>query len=394
VALARARPDRDHHPAGRPGKDTRQKPLCAYGLFFRPTSIIISDREPPVKLVKPVAVAALSAAVVAGGIAVSLTDAAASANPSVASVSNGQLYFTAGNGTANHLSVTARSGGGFTLTDTAATISLSSPGGCVLSADKFAVQCPGTVIELDASLADGDDTFNNQTATQAVVEGSDGDDTLIGGSGADSLHGGDGADLIYGGYGDDVLDGDDGVDTVYGQAGDDVLSSFDNNDALWGGSGRDRLAMGLTMHGDDDDDVLVPGRHGEIWGGTEFDTINYSTWTQLANVSLDGVANDGSAGTDPTNDPCGGWLPGGCIPGPMNVHGDIEKIIGTKYNDTIIGNGNANQIDAGAGNDAIDGGGGNDYLDVEAGSQQRVHGGSGTDTCVGYGITVKDGCEN
>jgi Ca2+-binding RTX toxin-like protein len=110
-------------------------------------------------------------------------------------------------------------------------------------------------------------------------------------------------------------------------------------------------------------------------------------------VSLDGNRNEGNASADPNGD-CGSWL-GGCIPDPMNVHGDVEKIIGTAYNDMIIGNNENDVIDAGTGNDAIDGRGGNDYLDVESGANQRVHGGSGdNDTCVGFGITVRDGCEH
>jgi hypothetical protein len=200
-------------------------------------------------------------------------------------------------------------------------------------------------------------------------------------------------DLLSGGDGDDVLDGEAGTDTLYGKAGNDTLTSSDDADQLWGGSGRDTLSGGATQHGDDDDDVLKPRLNSEVWGGTENDTVDFSGWTEQVRVSLDGNQNDGNADADPTDTSCGGWL-GGCIPDPMNVHGDVEKVIGTAYDDMIIGNDEPDVIDAGPGDDAIDGRGGNDYLDVEGGHAQRVHGGSGAgDTCVGFDIVVKDGCE-
>jgi Ca2+-binding RTX toxin-like protein len=185
--------------------------------------------------------------------------------------------------------------------------------------------------------------------------------------------------------GNDILDGGDGKDTVFGQAGDDELTSTDHLDALWGSSGKDVLTGGATMHGDDGKDILYPALGAEHWGGTEYDVVDFSAWSSLVYVSLDDNKNDGDASADPDAD----------LPDPMNVHSDIEKIVGTAFDDVIVGSEHGDDIDGGTGNDVIYGQGGNDYLDVEGGKNQRVYGGSGADdTCVGCHITTRDGCEH
>jgi len=351
------------------------------------------------KFFKPAAaVAGLTLAMVGGGIALSLPEASASPNPAIASVSTATgvavLTFTAGTGTVNTVEATPGSNGAFTVTDTTGVIQLNNlSAGCTLPS-AHTLSCTAAVKALKVTLSDGNDYFNNKTGLPATVGGGDGDDNLLGGTGVDTFNGGPGKDVLHGGFGNDVLEGGPGADTVYGQAGDDKLTSLEGgSDALWGSSGKDVLTGGSTMHGDDGDDILFPHLFTEVWGGTEFDIIDFSGWSEIVHVSLDGNQNDGNADADPTAG-CGGPL-GGCIPDPMNVHGDVEKIIGTAFDDIIIGNDNNNFIDAGAGKDAIDGRGGDDYLDVEGGSNQRVHGGSGSnDTCVGFGITVRDGCEH
>ncbi|MFM9961766.1 MAG: hypothetical protein ACKV2Q_11130 [Planctomycetaceae bacterium] len=69
------------------------------------------------------------------------------------------------------------------------------------------------------------------------VFGRGGDDTVLGGVGADRLDGGDGDDLLIGGL---------GHDTLMGGAGDDVLIGGFGRDLLDGESGRD-LLIGATL---------------------------------------------------------------------------------------------------------------------------------------------------
>jgi Ca2+-binding RTX toxin-like protein len=56
-----------------------------------------------------------------------------------------------------------------------------------------------------------------------VVDGTDSNETLIGGSGCDTLDGGGGNDLLNGGSGSDLLDGGSGIDTLLGGSGADTL---------------------------------------------------------------------------------------------------------------------------------------------------------------------------
>uniref|UniRef100_UPI00055C32DF putative Ig domain-containing protein n=1 Tax=Stenoxybacter acetivorans TaxID=422441 RepID=UPI00055C32DF len=118
-------------------------------------------------------------------------------------------------------------------------------------------------------------------------EGTDGDDTLSGGSGNDVLNGKGGNDFLEGGDGDDILNGGDGDDVLYGDAGDDelhggsgddyldggdgnnVLDGGDGNDALYGSAGDDEL------HGGSGDDYLDGGEgNNNLDGGSGSDTLN------------------------------------------------------------------------------------------------------------------------
>lgn len=347
---------------------------------------------------KTAAITVLTTTAMGTAVTLGMQEASASPLPATVSVSKTSpttLVFTAGNGTVNTVKVNPVSGG-FALTDSTGVIGLAAGSGpaCV-AVGVHTVKCTTAVKALKLTLADGDDYFNNTTELPSTVAGGDGADDLLGGGGTDTFHGGGGNDTLHGGYGKDVLEGGPGEDTLYGQAGDDTLTSkSDHRDHLWGGSGNDTISGSSDVHGDDDDDVLIMVLWGEYWGGTGKDVADYSAWSEPAHVSLDGSPNDGNANDDPNSDRCDHWY-AGCIPSPMNVHGDIEKIIGTSYDDMLIGSGQDNMIDGGPGNDALDGRGGNDYLDAEGGQKQRVHGGSGNnDTCVGYNITVLDGCEH
>jgi hypothetical protein len=83
-------------------------------------------------------------------------------------------------------------------------------------------QIAGTV-ERQVNGNDGDDSIDaSALATSAILFGSGGVDTLIGGAANDRLGGGDGDDRLLGGPGDDVLDGGENVDRLYGGDGIDT----------------------------------------------------------------------------------------------------------------------------------------------------------------------------
>jgi serralysin len=80
------------------------------------------------------------------------------------------------------------------------------------------------------------------------IQGTQGDDTLRGTTGADAIYGlggndtliGDnGHDRLYGGAGNDLLEGGKGADSMYGGAGDDTIHGTQGADLLNGGLGAD-----------------------------------------------------------------------------------------------------------------------------------------------------------
>ncbi|MGB5868620.1 MAG: Hint domain-containing protein, partial [Albidovulum sp.] len=86
-----------------------------------------------------------------------------------------------------------------------------------------------------------------------------GNDTLIGGSGADDLRAGDGDDYIDGGDGGGNLEGGDGNDTIIGGAGDEDISGNTGDDSLVGGGGSDWITDGTgqdTIEGGAGDDFI------------------------------------------------------------------------------------------------------------------------------------------
>ena len=113
----------------------------------------------------------------------------------------------------------------------------------------------------------GDDTIDGGSGNNTIA-GAAGDDLIVGGAGNDSLTGGEGADTIRAGAGDDYLSGGSGADSLRGEAGDDsifggsgddFLHGQDGNDMLVGGSGRDELMGGAG------NDTLFGGTGGDVF---------------------------------------------------------------------------------------------------------------------------------
>jgi Ca2+-binding RTX toxin-like protein len=123
------------------------------------------------------------------------------------------------------------------------------------------------------------------------------------------LLGGAGNDVLEGGSGDDMLDGGDGDDVLTGNTGDDRFVASGGSDAVNGGSG--------------------------------FDTIDFSGSSAAVKADLhDHVATgEGSAKL-----------------------ASIEAVVGSTFDDVLIGDKNVNAIDGGVGNDWIRGWGGADTL--------------------------------
>lgn len=242
--------------------------------------------------------AALGAAVSSQLIFVTAVDAAELAGTTV-SKSGGVVRVTTESGVANNITIHVV-GGSFRISDTED--SLSASGTCqLLDDDTVSCPVPGTT-QFIVDAGDEDDTVvANVSVFPLTIEGAEGNDTLIGGSGSDSIGGGQGNDTLIGGGGNDTLDGGNGNDDLTGGNGNDTLDGGAGNDSISGGNGND---VGDGGGGDD-----------EVAGGAGNDTLN------------GGAGNDrliGGAGIDN--------LDGG------QGNDRIDGVDGVNSNDTLNGN--------------------------------------------------------
>ncbi len=261
------------------------------------------------------------------------------------------------------------------------------------------------------------------TDARDVLEGTDGRDVIYSGRGDDEIRGFGGHDLLCGGPGNDLINGNDGDDRIDAQRGGGNVS---------GGPGDD-YATGFHISGDGGDDRLVcavgwnyinvfagPGHdvvdcrdadRASIVGSTGNDRLIGSV---LADAISAGPGNDVLRGLGGADSLIGGadddqiWGGAGRdtahyspAPNPVRVDladelargwgtdelVDIERIFGSAFDDTLLGDGGRNFFIGYNGEDVLKGRGGNDGLGGDfppsdlrqQGSDDRIYGGSGTD---------------
>jgi hypothetical protein len=176
----------------------------------------------------------------------------------------------------------------------------------------------GTFRVIDVAAGNGDDTVRidqvNGAFTTAVatrIDGQNGDDTLLGGSGAETF---------FGGNGDDLVDGNGGADTAFLGRGDDIFvwDPGDASDVVEGDRGSDTMVfngaggneiMAATADGGR---VLFTRNPGTIvmdlddvetidvraLGGADAVTVNDLTGTDLERVEVDLAATLGGTAAD------------------------------------------------------------------------------------------------
>lgn len=176
----------------------------------------------------------------------------------------------------------------------------------------------------------GSDQIVNATAIDSILSGGDGNDSLYGGSAADELLGDAGDDLLAGWYGSDTYTfrgdnlGEDRLLEPEGSTARDTLkfSDFDSGVRLNLSQSENRVAAGLKLH------------LGTI------DSNQVQTFTAPAAAAY-------------------------------------ENVIGSLFNDEIIGNNRPNRLEGREGNDVLLGEGGDDRLFGDAGND-FLDGGPGT----------------
>jgi Ca2+-binding RTX toxin-like protein len=227
----------------------------------------------------------------------------------------------------------------------------------------------------------GQDELYGGTGNDSLNGGAD-SDYLVGGQGNDTVNGGAGFDLVdysdEGGtmgvtvnlltnkavdtYGDtdtfisvervrgtelaDKLSGNNSANMFEGGAGNDTIDGLGGDDVLLGGFGDDQIMGGSGA------DILVGGRGDDtIDGGAgNADVVDYSQDAGWHGVSVN--LTTGSAEDS--------W-------GSVDKLANIERVIGTSFDDWIFGSKGANVLNGGAGNDTLTGAGGNDTFAFAAG---------------------------
>jgi Ca2+-binding RTX toxin-like protein len=166
----------------------------------------------------------------------------------------------------------------------------------------------------------------------ATVVGTSGNDTLVGTSGPDVIAGLDGKDTIQGLGGNDVLCGGKGLDNVQGGDDQDTIDGSPSTDRLDGGAGEDTLTYQQSPYG--------------------------------VQVFLD--RGDG---------------------GDLDVISNFEDVVGSNFDDFLVGDAGENRLVGLAGSDTLTGNGGNDQL-IDGGSadpneHNNFFGGPGNDIYYG-----------
>ena len=207
-------------------------------------------------------------------------------------------------------------------------------------------------------ILDQSDRTDNMT-----INGTDYDDTLIGGLGHDTINAGDDDDILIGGKGNDTLNGGYGRDTYIYNLGDgtDVINETRGNDKIKFGTGITKSDLKFTQEGynlritiknDVNQSILI----NNFYQGTNYqiETIEFADGSKF-NISTQGLTLQQTNADDTVN--------------------------GTSYDDIIYGNGGHDTINAGEGNDTLIGGVGNDILNGGAGNDTYIYNlGDGFDT--------------
>ena len=179
---------------------------------------------------------------------------------------------------------------------------------------------------VDLSATTGDNEVRGDA--HSITDGASlvaGDDTLIGGSGRDTLDG----DILY-------TSNDSGALVT---AGDDLLIGGPGDDLLIGDIRLDSTAIGVYG-----DDTLIGGAGADqLFGNGGIDTADYSGSPSAVYIRL---GNGSQSGGDAAGD----------------VLLDIERIIGSDYGDILFGDHRDSTLDGGEGNDIMRGGEGVDVL--------------------------------
>ena len=207
------------------------------------------------------------------------------------------------------------------------------------------------------------DARADEAAPAGPIEGGAGNDSLVGTAGDDVIRGLGGDDILAGGGGGDMLEGGPGFDiadyggsparvvinlgTGFRSGGDAAGDFFDCIEGLTGS------AFGDVLVGNAGDNILEGGAGGDdLRGGDGVDTASYANSNARVLINLETGYRTGGDATGDRFD-------------------SIENLIGSDFDDVLVGTAGVNHLEGGAGGDLLRGGSGFDTASY-AGSDARV----------------------
>jgi Ca2+-binding RTX toxin-like protein len=227
-------------------------------------------------------------------------------------------------------------------------------------------------------LADGAANRISGTALADTLDGLGEDDTLVGGSGNDLLVGDAAHDSLDGGAGADTMDGDEGNDTyVIDSASDKIVGGLDGSDTVRSSityvllAGLEHLvligAAAINGIGTSLDNQLTGNDSANVLdGGTGDDTMagNKGNDTYKVDSSADQVIEVDNGGTDTVLSDKNYVLFDKNVEN-LTLLGTALAATGNESKNRLTGNDQNNQLDGAAGADTLVGGKGNDIYRVD-----------------------------
>lgn len=254
---------------------------------------------------------------------------------------------------------------------------------------------PAEVAEAGATCAGHAVTISFQDLPRGTttITGTSGRDVIQGGPRNEDINAGGGDDYVCGGAGIDLIDGGPGRDELFGQDDSDEFSGVDLGQDLITGGSRDfdtatyrelptgvrvDLSTGLVQPVDGGPSGGIVGV--EVVGGSRHDdTLTGASGNELFYGGRGNDTIDGRGGRDdvfggPGSDrivysKAGAALridlaAGTAIVGSVREDfRDVEEVLGTRFDDSIVGDAENNHLVGGGGDDVLKGKTGDDVLD-------------------------------